>query len=246
MPETLLLQQGEGYALFGPEYIAAVVCSAGLIAVLVAVYRKLPSGFGWKSPRRTFFLVLALIALARLASSDALIIASGTMIPIFWPLHICNFCEYLALAYALTGNRHVADIFYPWAMVGGISAIFAGAWMSYAPLFSWASVGGYLEHALLVAMALVTPLDEGYCPSYRTLYKPALAAIAGGLFFKWFDDVFQTNFFFVRVPQEGSPFYILFDAFGDPGFLVPYLAIAVGLWCSFIALGRALHRRLVR
>ena len=102
VPEPILLERGHGFTLFGPEHRVALVICLSCAGLLMRRYTRLPQGLAWGRPRRRMLLALAVIPLALLASRDVTAAALGLLSPIFWPLHICNFCEYLALAFVLT------------------------------------------------------------------------------------------------------------------------------------------------
>lgn len=241
-PEPLFLAHPDGVVAFSAVHLVTIAICALVIVCIVRAYVRLPHDFTPGSPRRRFLVVCSLIPVALLASRDIAMCAAGMMVPIFWPLHICNFCEYLAVAYALTGSEAVGDVFYPWAMVGGIGALLFPSWMPYTPALTYASLGGFAEHALIVALALAIVIGGDFRPALRRLWRPTLAAVLAGGVFLLVNPLFNTNFFFVREPLAGTPFELLANVFGAPGFLVPYLLADVILWTLMILLARLIQR----
>lgn len=240
MDEGGLAAGGPGFALFGTGHLLMLALCCLLIAVLVVRFMRLPEGVAWGSPRRRFLVSCACVPVALLASRDIALVACGLFIPVFWPLHICNFCEYLAVAFALSASERVGDVFYPWACVGGTGALLFPSW-TYCPLASYASIGGFIEHALLVTMVICMVCGREYRPSYRRLWLPFVVAVAAGAFFLAFNPVFGTNFFFVTKPLPNTPFEWAAAVVGDPGYLLPYAALALGAWALFVKAGRALY-----
>lgn len=233
-PEPVLWRSGEGgFVPWGPEHLAMLAALAAVDALLVRRYLRRDA-----QGRRHQLQVMCAVPVALLASRDLQDVALGIFWPQFWPLHVCNLCEYLGLAWVLTDWRPLADIYYPWASVGALGALLFPGWAYYCPILSFASLGGFLEHALMVATCCCMVGGGEYVPEYRRLWLPGMAAAGLGLLFRWLNPVFGTNFFFVSSPSAGSPLVLLADAFGDPGWLAAYLAGAVVVWCGFVCLGR--------
>ncbi|MST73002.1 TMEM164 family acyltransferase [Olsenella porci] len=243
-PEPVFLSHPEGgFATFGPQHLCMLAIMAALSVVLLRAFRRLPAGWGRGTARHRFLVTVAAVPLALLGSRDSILIARGLMTPNFWPLHICNICEFLNLALAVSESRHIARVAYPWGMVGGIGALLLPGW-TYCPVWSYASVGGFVEHALMVVCCLCMVGGGLYRPRLRHLWEPTVAAVTGGLLFRILNPVLGTNFFFVTQPVA-APFVWGVRRFGDPGFLVIYLLIALALWCAFDGMGLLLRGTLV-
>ncbi len=233
-PEPVLWRSGDkGFSVLGPEHLAMLGCLT-LTGVLLARRYMRQDARG----RRRQLVAMCAVPVALLVSRDLQDVAAGVFWPQFWPLHICNMCEFLGLAWAITGWCPLADVYYPWATVGAIGALLFPGWAYYCPIISYASLGGFLEHALMATTCWCMMVGGEYVPERRRLWLPGVAAVAGGLVFRRANPVMGTNFFFVSEPSAGSPMVWLADVFGDPGWLVAYLAAAVAVWCGFVALGR--------
>ena len=236
-PEPLFLSAGvERIQQFGIGHLAMVATCIALACALVLRYRKLPGGLERHSPRRRQLLLMAAISLGLLASRDITMVLRGLMMPVFWPLHICNFCEYFMFAYALHPHgelgRRLGDLLFCWALTGSLAAMLFPGWR-YCPLLSYASIGGFAEHALLLAFSLCIVCGNDYQPNWRRFWFPALAATAGGLAFRMLNPLWGTNFFFVTNPESsGAPFVWAERTFEDPGYLAVYLLAAIAIWMA--------------
>lgn len=250
-PEPVLLSQGNGFSLFSGAHLVVLAVCLIVSALLVVRYRGLPKGVEWGSRRRHQLLAMAIVPLAFLLSRNIQLIALGLYANIFWPLHICNFSEYLSLAYALhpqgRGGRHLGNLLFCWGLSGGIGALLFPGW-SYCPILSYVSVSGFVEHTLLMTIVLCVLAGHDLAPDIKGFWLPGVCAIGGGLFFRWFNSIFDTNFFFVTRPGDaGAPFAFVAGIFGNPGYLVPYFLIVVGVWFLmygiwWLASGRHLAR----
>jgi hypothetical protein len=47
-----------------------------------------------------------------------------------------------------------------------------------------------------------------------------------------FNRTFDTNFAFINWPIEGTPLVAMAEAFGNPGYLAPYLTLMVLIICG--------------
>ena len=244
-PEPILLERGDGFSTFGPQHLAVIAACLVVFLVLVRRYRRLPAGLALGSPRRRMLLTTSIVPLVLLASRDVVLAATGLLSPIFWPLHICNFCEYMALLYALTCDSRVGEpmgeVLFAWGATGGLSALLFPGW-SYCPILSYASLGGFAEHTLLLVSAWAPVVGGDFEPDVRRSWLPAVVALAAGALFRITNPIFDTNFFFVTQPLSGTPFELFADLFGNPGFLVPYALCAYGVWLLWYALARRIRR----
>lgn len=238
-PEPVLLARGEGFATFGPQRLAVLACCLASFSLLLRRYCRLPAGLAPGSPRRRMLVATSVVPLALLASRDVALAADGLLVPIFWPLHVCNLCEYLALAYALTcdsgAGEPVGEVLFAWGATGGLSALLFPGW-SYCPILTYASLGGFAEHTLLLVCAWAPVAGGDFSPSVRRSWIPALAALLAGALFRLANPVFDTNFFFVTQPLADTPFEAFADLLGNPGYLVPYALGAYGVWIAWYAL----------
>ena len=249
-PEPVLWHtQATGFALFGKGHLASLAASLVLETCLVRAYLRLPrtDGLAPSEPRRRMLRAISGTAVGLVAAKCACYLALGLFEPLFWPLHVCNLCEFVALAYALDPRsplgRRMADLLFCWGLTGCLGALLLPGWHGYCPAPSLASICGFLEHALVFACALCPLVGGDYAPQLRRMWFVLLVTVAGGAFFRLVNPLLGTNFFFVTNPAAvGGPFAWLVATFGDPGFLVPYLGIAVASW----AFAHGIYQAVVR
>ena len=144
------------------------------------------------------------------------------------PLHICNLCELLALAYALTCNEGTGSVLYGMGIVGSLAALLFPGW-SNAPAWSLPSVCGFMEHALVLTFITMKVLDGSICPKRRDIWKTLAAT---GLYLAVIyplNHLLGTNFAFVNWAPYGTPLLGWEEAFGNPGYIVVYALVFVAL-----------------
>ena len=98
-----------------------------------------------------------------------------------------------------------------------------------------------MEHAFIFSVSLMALDDRHKAPRWRDAWISLTGSVLYLVFFRWFNGVFGTNFGFVTSPAAGSPLEWWERAFGNPGYLVPYMAsfvVAVVLLHAWQALRR--------
>ena len=232
IPEPLWYVAGEGFALFGPEHLVALVACAALIAALSVAYR-MASNNGRKLQQR----IMAGTAIGLLAMKDLSYVALGLFVPLFWPLHICNFCEYLAVVAAFWPGTRVGraarGVLICWAALGCTGALLFPGWSYYTPALTWANISSFAEHALVLGcvVCMAAAREEG--PSLTDVGASALAAVVFGALARLINPLLGTNFLFVTKPSTaGGPFVWLEQTFPNPWYLAAYLGIACAFWLA--------------
>ena len=216
-----LMWSGPGFDVFGPAHLAWLVVCAALVFSLVWAYARLPEGLEPKGPRRTMLLVVGIIPIALRVTHDGLSVAAGVYTPIWWPLHLCNLCELLCLTYALRPGRALGNVVFSLTTLGSTLALLFPGW-SYCPPLTYASLCGFLGHALMLAFALMIVVGRDVRPGMRDVWQPVVALVAYACAIYPFNKAFGTNFAFLSKPANNSPLVAMAEAFGNPGYLVPY------------------------
>ena len=231
IPEPLWYYAGsEGFALFGPEHLAALAACVALITALCVVYRSASD-----EDRRLQQRIMAGTAMGLLVAKDLCYLALGLFTPEFLPLHICNFCEYLAFVTAFAAETRVGHtargVLICWASLGCTGALLFPGWSYYTPALTWANVSGFAEHALVLGCVVCMAAAREPGPSLRDVSNSTLVALALGALARRVNPLLGTNFFFVTRPASvGGPFPWAIATFGEVGFLVAYLAVSCIFW----------------
>lgn len=224
-PEPAMVD-GSGFDSLEEEHLTALaLCLLGIIGFCRAYRATPPSEERW-GRRHRMLAILAGAMLAMRLSHDVLCIAAESFSPPWWPLHLCNICELLCLAYVLVPCEPIGLMVFGLALPSGILALVFPGW-SYCPMLTWASVCGFAEHAGMVAFSLALLLGGDVAPRPGKVWAP-LAFLACYLAIIYpLNHVLDTNFAFVNWPIDDTPLMTLAELFGNPGYLVPYLAIIV-------------------
>lgn len=239
-PEPVLFHgHAQGFALFGMGHLVSLAASAFIIAFALRTYLSLTTNLD-EAPsgqRRLALCAMSGTAVLIICGKCLSYAALGILEPLFWPLHVCNLSEFVALGYTLGPQsrmgRRLADLLFCWGISGCAAALLFPGWHGYCPVWSLASLCGFVEHALVLACALCPLVGGDYSPQPRRVWFVVLVTVACGALFRAVNPLLGTNFFFVTNPAAaGGPGPWLLATFGDPGFLLPYLMLAMGLWAA--------------
>jgi len=249
-PEPVLYHaRATGFELFGAGHVLSLALSLAVVALSLGLYLSAPAPIddGTSLHRRRILLVMAGIPVILLTLKCSLYVALGLFEPLFWPLHTCNLCGLFALGYALAPDtslgRRLADLLFCWGPIGCLGALLFPGWSWYCPAMTLASLCGFVEHALVLACTLCMTFGGDYAPSPRRVWFVLVVTIACGTLFRLANPRLGTNFFFVTNPAAvGGPFPWLVRTFGDPGFLMPYLLLALAFWAMTYGLYRLVPR----
>lgn len=185
-------------------------------------------------PRRCLLLGMSLATLALLVWEDSLMAITGTFSIQWWPLHTCNMCEYISLAFTLAPRRsRVADlhaeVLFTLGLPGALMALLFPGW-SYCDPLTLPVFCGFMEHSLIVAFVLATLLGGDLRPRMRNAWMGMAFVVAYFAVMYPFNQHFSTNFAFISAPAANSPLSAWAASWGNPGYLIPY-AIAFVTAC---------------
>lgn len=239
------MEEGSGFAIGSPYHIAYLALSAVLIGTLVISYRHLRPGTGGVTPRRIMLACVALTAACLKVSEVTIMMAWGVYNVFWWPLHPCNICVALCVLYAFAPNAPTGEVLYAVGIPGGLAGLLFADWIGRTTVvLNWFCLCGFVEHSLLVAFPLMIAAGGDFRPSMRRIWQPIVFVILCVLPIRVFNARFGTNYWFVNRPSPGSPLETWAGLWGNPGYLVPYALLALGIWtCMYLPWALSDRRR---
>ena len=193
--------EGVGYGQFSSGHLILVLCSALLITVIVATYKKSDKAKRIRM-RRTIALVLAVLEVVRLT----FMYLQGVTIIRYLPLEVCSFAGYSIMCDSIwTENRFLPEllvtIFLPGALMQHLSPT-----TTVLPLVNYYTFHQFLFHGLIIAYVLSRFLSGEIRLTYRGVWASAvkIAVLAAVVYV--INIMIGENYMFLRDP-EGN--YIL-------------------------------------
>ena len=144
------------------------------------------------------------------------------------PLHLCSLSIYLCFFHALTGRPGLGQFLYAFTLPGAAFALLFPDWAG-QPLFGFVTVSSFLLHFLLVLYPLMQVAAGELRPELRRLPGCIGRMLLLALPVYGLNKLWNTNYMFLNLPPAGSPL-ALFAFLGNPGYLLGYLPLALGVW----------------
>ncbi len=239
------MEEGSGFAIGSPFHIAYLALSALLVCTLVITYRHLRPGIRGKTPRRIMLLCVSLTAIGLKMSELAIMMAWGVYNVFWWPLHPCNICALLCVLFAIVPNNPTGEVLYALGIPGGMAGLLFADWIGRtAVVLNWFCLCGFVEHALLVAFPLMIISGGDFRPSMRRIWQPLAFVALCAPPVRLFNTHFGTNYWFINKPSPGSPLETWASLWGNPGYLVPFALLTLGIWtCMYLPWALSDRRR---
>lgn len=216
------LPHGIGMGMYSAAHITWLVVLGVLVATISAVYKRLG-----QTGRKRMRIGLSCGLVASEMCRVCLLAAQGVYTAFYWPLHLCGLAMFILLGFALRPNRFCGETLYSLCLPGAFAALLFPDWVSNQPVWQFQSVHSFLYHGVLVGGIFMLLLGGDIRPRADGLKYPVLmlACIAPPLYF--LNKLVAANFLFLNTPSRGSPLEIFSNAFGNPGYLLPFGALVL-------------------
>lgn len=215
------LPEGVGFKLYGAAHLIWLAIVVAEIIVMVRIYQKLGM-----VGRRRYVKGIALYLLATEVIRDGLIIALGGWEWSYLPLHPCSFTMFIIAAWAFKPNRFCGNLLYGFGIVGAACALLFCNWTAQPPI-QFQTIHSFVFHGILVAFILMTVMCGDIRPDGRGILHNIVFLVPVAAFASIFNfSLPDCNFFFTNGGSEGSPLEIFVKLFGEPWWLLAYVALA--------------------
>ena len=212
-----------GFQCFGfGHFLWLFAGGAGLALGCFAYRTALPE----RRPRLR--LLTAGLALALELGRAGLLMSRGLYDLGRLPLHLCSLSLYLCFFHALTDRQGLGQFLYAFTLPGAAFALLFPDWTG-QPLFGFITVSSFLLHFLLVLYPLMQVAAGELRPELRRLPGCIGRMLLLALPVYFLNKRWNTNYMFLNLPPAGSPL-ALFAFLGNPGYLLGYLPLALGVW----------------
>ena len=214
---------GKGFSLFGPGHVLWLLFWIILCVLFGILYSK------WSAKRQ----LACRRILAGLLLIDELFKVISTLITgrfqlDFLPFHLCSINIFLIFADAWRPADSLREILYAVCLPGAFFALIFPGW-SYLPLWNGLCIHSFTAHILLFLYPFLL-FCGGFRPKFTRFLKllPLCLLTVAGVY--CFNQVFGTNFMFLRYAGAGNPLSLFEAALGSPGYLVGIPILCALCW----------------
>ncbi len=221
-PEKLV--PGSGFTLFGPFHITILLFIALFIFVFCCWYRKQTN-----VRQRCVLKHLAILTVVQEVIKDILIVAVGSPLIQYLPLHLCGLAMFFFFAAAWQPTPFVYELLYSLTLPGAIAALLFPNWTECPPMhfMCWHSFSFHTYLVLFVCLLLSTGQLR---PNWKLLPRCFVFLIVLSIPIYFFNKLTDTNYMFLNVPSEGSPLVPLANLLGNPGYIAGTAALLILVW----------------
>ena len=221
---------GFGFSLFSPLHLFWL--GAFLLTTLLCcrLYRRSQHRGAWRK-------WMAALLLGNELFKHVCLLAGGTFLLKYLPLHLCSINIFLIALHAWRPSRLLGTFLYLVCIPASISALLFPTWAS-LPLCNFMHLHSFTVHALLALYPIVLTAGGDILPSPRQ-FPGALLLLAGlAVPVYGFNRMFGENFMFLMYPEPGNPLYWFEEQFGSHllGFpvLIALVFVLMCIPCRFL------------
>jgi len=216
---------------FGAYHWAIVLITAAVIVFVLAAVKKQDEAKRYKilralavlvpcvyTSRFIVFLLLDLFVEPQMPFADRL------------PFHLCTLSAVVIIPLAvLSKNKVLLNFVYAISLPGAVGAMLTPAMSYYGQyaFFSWQVVFFYIDHGLMALVAILCVASGYFHPEPKQIPRVlAFFSVYAAVIFA-VNKAFNQNYLFLNYPDEGTVMAMFAVYFGNPGYIIPLVALAV-------------------
>lgn len=237
------IEEGHGFAMFGPCHLAWLVFFAALTVLCCILYRR-------RTPqqRQNWRRLLAGLLIADELFKDIMLLAGGNFAADYLPLHLCSINIILIAVHAWKPSRILDNFLYLICIPAALAALLFPTWTE-LPFLNFMHLHSFTVHGLLALYPIMLTVGGDIRPQvkYGPLCVALLLLLAMPIY--GFNLVFDTNFMFLMYAEPGNPLYWFEQHWGSHllGFPVLIAAVFIIMYLPVTArLSRKSHRHGIR
>ncbi len=205
-----------GYAMYGAFHIAWLCCIVLGIVCICIWFRK--RTFRTQTWVLRFFGILLLCLEAY---REIVLGVTGHLIFSNLPLHLCGLAIFLEALYVWWPCTFLGEMTCVICLPGAASALLFPDWLRY-PAVNYMMIHGFLLHGILVLLPILVLASGRYRPKIKNIWMPLLFFAVSAPVLYVLNTRYQANFMFLNAPSEGSPFELVYERFGYPGYMAVF------------------------
>ena len=219
------LPEGSGFALFSGTHLIGLVF---VLIVGIILYRIYASLTDVKRIQMERLLAISIVMLDCI--NDGILIAIGHFELCYLPLHLCGMAQFIILIHAITRREYWGDILYALFLPGALGALLFPDWSAY-PIISFMSFHDFINHGLLILYPMLLIKGRHIHPSINSIWKPVVFLAVTVPIIYYINSIFDTNFFFLKIPAPDSPLSFILSITGKSFYLFGFACLMLLVMC---------------
>ncbi len=220
------LPDNVGFELFSAVHIRMILVILVAVIGMAVLYRK------QEKIRKPMLLTIAFLIPGLEAFKIGFLWTSGHMSIGYLPMHLCSLSIYLYPLYVVLKQGKAREIIGEFCcqmlLPAGISAILFPNWIMY-PLLSYMSLNSFIWHALQILLPICLLTTGEAFPRIRTIWRSLVLLLIFSIPVWLFDRLTGCNYWFLMRPISGTPLQVIYQWFGQRGYLIGLFLLAAGM-----------------
>lgn len=208
---------GPGFGLFSADHLFALSLLALLSFTLTRTYIRAND-----NKRKKLRLGIASFILLTEIIRDVILVMTNQFEYASLPFQLCGLGIFIIAYDSVRSTKTSRELLYSLTLPGAAFALLTPNWVTnnFVNIFVWQS---FLIHCLLITYVLMRLMTKEIVPCWRNLWRSTLFLMIVVPICAFLNQIWDQNFFFLRIPVPGSPLEPLYNIFGS------YYIVIVGL-----------------
>ena len=195
-----------------------------LISIVVCILYKKSND----QRRDTIRKGIAILIIVQEILKDILHYLAGSITLEHLPLHLCGVSIFFIAWHAFSPNKINREYLYCLSLPGALLALMFPNWTEY-PILHFSSFNSFTMHTWLVLYTVMLLYSKELQPKFKDLKYTFVIILIYMIPIYFLNKVWDTNFFFLNTPSEGSPLVPLYAIFGE-GYVIALVVLFLLLW----------------
>ena len=195
------IPKGVGFAHFSTGHMIWVAVSVIVTVLCCLHYRRLsPRG------RDVWRKAVAVLLIADELLKQIPLWTCGTFILEYLPFHLCSINIFFIVFHVIKPNKTVGNFLYAICIPGAIAALLFPSWNK-LPVMNFMYIHSFTLHILLIVYPAALVAGGDIKPRLKDLPKAMAMLLFMAVALYFFNNAFDTNFFFLRTVGKSNPLY---------------------------------------
>jgi hypothetical integral membrane protein (TIGR02206 family) len=214
----------DGFVVFDSIHSWWLIGIMIAIALLTVVYVRL-SDTGRKRVKKVLAYTILIGELVKLL----VLWLEGKSLLYYLPIHLCGFAIVLLMLHVYRPTALVKEILFSLTLPGAFIALLFPGW-SDEPVMSFIHIHSFVYHGIITAYPIILLASGELRPNRKGLWKVGIVLLLIIPFVYSFNAWVGTNYMFLNRPIPNSPLMLIYNTFGENGYIVGLLLVAVVVW----------------